>query len=380
MRIFKDPFTLDRLVRGALVVGIAVAIVLLFRYLSPVLVPFLLAWALAWVLAPMVDFIDDRLHFPGRMVSILATLVVVVVCVSAVLAVTIPIFVEGFVQLKEGILDFISGRNHVELPIWAQRFIDDYVGSLQLAKLLKQENLVGAMKTAVPRAWDMVLSTANIVAGIGSALFAVLYFIFILKDYSQFSKGWLSFLPASKRPFFSRLTNDIGRGMRGYFRGQALVALSNCVMFTFGFWLMGLKMWLGMGIFVGCISFIPYIQVVGFIPAAILALLEMAEGGRPFWMVMLLVLLVYGVVQVIQDAIVTPRVMGKIMGLSPAIILLSLTVWGYIGGIVGLIVALPLTNVLIAYYKEYVIGDETREPPTDDSERLQNDMQCAENQ
>lgn len=369
MRILRDPFTLDRLVRGALVVGVAVAVVLLFRCLSPVLVPFLLAWALAWVLAPMVDFIDNRCHFPGRMISILTTLAIVVLGVTAVLAVTIPIFVEGFVQLKEGILDFISGRNHVELPQWAQRYIEDYVGSLQLAKLLKQENLVGAMKTAVPHAWDMVLSTANIVAGIGSALFAVLYFIFILKDYDQFSKGWLSFLPASKRPFFSRLTHDIGRGMRGYFQGQALIALSNCVMFSFGFWLMGLKMWLGMGIFVGCISFIPYVQVVGFIPAAILALLEMAEGGRPFWMVMLLVLLVYGVVQVIQDAIVTPRVMGKIMGLSPAIILLSLTVWGYIGGIVGLIVALPLTNVIIAYYKEYVIGEGPEKMREDDSER-----------
>ena len=357
MKIFKDPFTLDRLVRTGIFVAVIVLAVMAFRYLSPVLVPFLLAWALAWLLAPMVDFIDDKLHFPGRMVSIIATLVVVVVVVSGVVAVTIPIFVEGFVQLKEGILDFISGKNHVELPVWLQRYIDDYVGSLHLDKLLKQENMVGALKTAVPSAWHMVLSTYNVLAGLASSLFAVLYFIFILKDYDQFSNGWVQFVPVRRRPFLVRLMNDVARGMRGYFRGQALVALSNCVMFSLGFWLIGLKMWLGMGIFVGCISFVPYIQVVGFIPAAILALLEMAEGGRPFWLVMLLVLLVYGVVQVIQDAIVTPRIMGKIMGLSPAIILLSLTVWGYVGGIVGLVVALPLTTILIAYYKEYIIGD-----------------------
>ena len=360
MKILKDPFTLDRVVRGFIFVALVTVLVLAFRYLSPVLVPFLLAWALAWLLVPMVNFIDHRLHFPGRMVSIIATLVIVTLGVTAVMAVTIPIFVEGFVQLKEGILDFISGKNNVDLPKWLQRYIDDYVGSQHLDRLLKQENLVGALKTAVPSAWHMVLSTANVLMGIASSLFAVLYFIFILKDYEKFSTGWVDFIPKSKRAFFVRLTNDVARGMRGYFRGQALVALSNCVMFTLGFWLMGLKMWLGMGIFVGCISFVPYIQVVGFIPAAILALLEMAEGGRPFWLVMLLVLVVYGVVQVIQDAVVTPRIMGKIMGLSPAIILLSLTVWGYMGGIVGLIVALPLTTILIAYYKEYVIGDEKK--------------------
>jgi Predicted permease len=63
-------------------------------------------------------------------------------------------------------------------------------------------------------------------------------------------------------------------------------------------------------------------------------------------------------VQVLQDTIVTPHVMGKIMGLSPAVILLSLSVWGYILGIVGLIIALPVTTLMISYYRRYVIGNE----------------------
>lgn len=359
MKIFKDPFTLDHVVRGLLFLTVIAVLVMAFRYLSPMLVPFLLAWALAWLLAPMVDFIDHKLHFPGRMISIITTLVVVTVCVVGIFSVTAPIFIEGFTQLKQGILDFITGKTTVDLPYWLQRYLDDYIGSLELDKLLKQENVVGALKNTLPQVWKMVLSTYNVFVGLFSLFFAVLYFIFILKDYDKFSTGWISFVPRTKRAFFQRLTHDVAVGMRGYFRGQGLVALSNCVMFTLGFWLIGLKMWLGMGLFVGCISFIPYVQVAGFIPAAVLALLEMAEGGRPFWLVMLLVLIVYGVVQVIQDAIITPRVMGKIMGLSPAIILLALSVWGYMGGLVGLIVGLPLTTILVAYYKEFVIG----EPP-----------------
>ena len=75
-----------------------------------------------------------------------------------------------------------------------------------------------------------------------------------------------------------------------------------------------------MGLCVGLISFIPYVQVLGFLPAAVLALIEMSETGRSFWALMALVLLVYIVVQVLQDTIFTPRIMGKIMGLSPAMV------------------------------------------------------------
>ena len=145
--------------------------------------------------------------------------------------------------------------------------------------------------------------------------------------------------------------------MRGYFRGQALVALSNCVMFTLGFWIIGLPMPLGMGLFVGLISFIPYVQVVGFAPAAVLALMEMSDTGRSFWGLMALVLLVYIVVQVLQDTVFTPRIMGKIMGLSSAMVLLSLSIWSYMAGIIGLIIALPLTTIILAYYKRYILKE-----------------------
>ena len=109
--------------------------------------------------------------------------------------------------------------------------------------------------------------------------------------------------------------------------------------------------------FIGIISFIPYVQLLGFIPATILAVLCAVDTGRNFWMLMLGVVAVYGVVQILQDSIITPHIMGKILGLRPAVVLLSLTVWGYLLGIIGLIVALPLTQILISYYRYYVVED-----------------------
>ena len=80
-----------------------------------------------------------------------------------------------------------------------------------------------------------------------------------------------------------------------------------------------------------------------------------SHGGGDFWSIFWQAIAVYCVVQAIQDLILTPRIMGKSMGLNPAIILLSLSVWGTLLGFIGLIIALPLTTLLLSYYDHYVI-------------------------
>ena len=90
------------------------------------------------------------------------------------------------------------------------------------------------------------------------------------------------------------------------------------------------------------------------IPTVLLALLKSADTGQNFWIILIMALAVFLVVQLICDMIVTPKVMGKAMGLNPAILLLSLSVWGALLGFIGLIIALPLTTLLIAYYQRYV--------------------------
>jgi predicted PurR-regulated permease PerM len=91
--------------------------------------------------------------------------------------------------------------------------------------------------------------------------------------------------------------------------------------------------------------------------AVLLALLKAAETGENFWGILLMVGLVYIIVQLIQDLIIVPKIMGRIMGMSPALILLSLSVWGYVFGFIGLIIALPLTTLALSYYKRYIIRE-----------------------
>lgn len=359
MDFLKPVIDFDRFIRGLLFLAVITVLVLGLRWLSPVLIPFFAAWAIAWILAPVVNFFQNTCRLRSRVLSVLITLALLIGLASAVAWLIIPPLIDGVTQIKEALLSYLASGHirNIHLPEWLDHLMQQWLDQEKIQSMLRSDNLMKTIRETLPHVWNMLVSTANLVMSLVGAAFGALYLFFLLLDYDYYTTAWINWLPRAQRNFFRRLSEDLGRNMRGYFRGQALVALSNCVMFTLGFWVIGLPMPLGMGLFVGLISFIPYVQVVGFAPAAVLALMEMSDTGRSFWGLMALVLLVYIVVQVLQDTVFTPRIMGKIMGLSSAMVLLSLSIWSYMAGIIGLIIALPLTTIIFAYYKRYILKE-----------------------
>lgn len=359
MDFLKPVIDFDRFVRGLLFLAVITILVLGLRWLSPVLIPFFAAWAIAWILAPVVNFFQNTCRLRSRVLSVLITLALLIGLACAVAWLIIPPLIDGVTQIKEALLSYLASGHirNVHLPEWLDHLMQQWLDQEKIQSMLRSDNLMKTIRETLPHVWNMLVSTANLVMSLVGAAFGALYLFFLLLDYDYYTTAWINWLPRTQRIFFRRLSEDLGHNMRGYFRGQALVALSNCIMFTLGFWVIGLPMPLGMGLFVGLISFIPYVQVVGFAPAAVLALMEMSDTGRSFWGLMALVLLVYIVVQVLQDTVFTPRIMGKIMGLSSAMVLLSLSIWSYMAGIIGLIIALPLTTIILAYYKRYILKE-----------------------
>ena len=359
MDFLKPVIDFDRFIRGLLFLAVITVLVLGLRWLSPVLIPFFAAWAIAWILAPVVNFFQNTCRLRSRVLSVLITLALLIGLGCAVAWLIIPPLIDGVTQIKDALLSYLASGHirNVHLPEWLDHLMQQWLDQEKIQSMLRSDNLMKTIRETLPHVWNMLVSTANLVMSLVGAAFGALYLFFLLLDYDYYTTAWINWLPRTQRNFFRRLSEDLGNNMRGYFRGQALVALSNCVMFTLGFWIIGLPMPLGMGLFVGLISFIPYVQVVGFAPAAVLALMEMSDTGRSFWGLMALVLLVYIVVQVLQDTVFTPRIMGKIMGLSSAMVLLSLSIWSYMAGIIGLIIALPLTTIIFAYYKRYILKE-----------------------
>ncbi len=374
MQFFRQEITFDRFIRGTLFVALLALFVAGINWLSAVLLPFFAAWAIAWILAPVVNFLYVRCYIRPRFLAVILTLIGATAIAVGALWLIVPPFLDGILHIKDALLRYLQNDSgHVVLPNWMQNLLQEWLDSLQLENKLKQGNMLQMLRTSLPHVWNVVQSTANVVISLASSAFALLYLVLLLADYDHYATVWLKYVPRSQRAFLEKLSNDVAHNMRGYFRGQVLVAISNGVMFSIGFWLIGLPMPVGMGIFVGVLSFIPYIQVLGILPAALLSLLQMADTGSSFWGMMALVFLVYVVVQVLQDTIFTPRIMGQIMGLSPAVVLLSLSVWGYIAGIIGLMVALPLTTLMLAYYQRYIL-EESVQDESDTDETLKSEQ------
>ena len=214
-----------------------------------------------------------------------------------------------------------------------------------------------ALRDALPKVWALLSESVNLLFSVFTLFIMLLYVVFILMDYESISQGWVGLLPPKYRPFTVRLLTDIKEGMNRYFRGQTLVAFCVGVLFSIGFLIIDFPLAIGLGMLIGLLNLVPYLQIIGFIPTVLLAILKTADTGGNFWFILGSALLVFVVVQVIQDGFLVPRIMGHITGLNPAIILLSLSVWGYALGIIGLILALPVTTLAISYYKRYVVGD-----------------------
>ncbi len=127
------------------------------------------------------------------------------------------------------------------------------------------------------------------------------------------------------------------------------------VLFAIGFKIVGIRLAVFVGLFVGLLNMVPYLQTVGFGPAILLALLKAFESEMsPLWPI-LGVVIVFAVVQLIQDAVLTPQIMGQATGLKPWVILLSIFIWGKLLGFLGLVLAIPLSCLGLAYYRRRIL-------------------------
>ena len=182
----------------------------------------------------------------------------------------------------------------------------------------------------------------------------MVYVLFILKDYELLARGWISLIPEKYRSRVVHLAEDVEDSMSDYFRGQALVALCVGILFSIGFVIIDFPLAIGFGLFVGLLNIVPYLQTVALVPTVFFALVKAANTGENFWWILVAAGIVFLVVQAIQETILIPRIMNKVTGLNPAVILLSLSIWGSLLGLVGMIIALPATSLLLSYYRRFL--------------------------
>jgi len=358
--MLEEKITLDKLVRWILCGLIILAVFYITNSMSEVLLPFFIACLLAYLLYPLVRFTEKYLHIRIRALSILFVLILLIGIITGIGLLIVPSMIEQFEKLSDVTMHYLSQTAQTNsLTNYIRQWIQEHQRDID--HFLKSQDFSDTIKTAMPQVFSFVGQTASVVISIIASFITLLYMFFILLDYEFLTDNWIKIFPKKNRPFWTELSQDVARELNNYIRGQSLVSLIMGILFCIGFTIIDFPMAIGLGIMIGIMNLVPYLHTFALIPTAILALLKAADTGQNFWIIFGSAFLVFAVVQVISDMVVTPKVMGKAMGLNPAILLLSLSVWGSLFGFIGLIIALPLTTLIMAYWQRYVTKEHEKD-------------------
>lgn len=355
----RKKITFDSFIRAVILGAIIIGVLMLLKRLSGVLLPFFLAWLIAYLIYPLVSFFQHKLRLKNRIISIFCALFTLSIIGSVAFYLLVPPMIQEFLRVKDLLIEYFSTTHTASnVPTTLSEFIRQNIDLHILEQMFSQENILDALKVTVPKLWALISESINLLFGFFTVFLILLYIVFILLDYESISEGWAHLMPKKYRKTVTGILNDVKDGMNRYFRGQALVALCVGILFSIGFLIIDFPLAIGLGLFIGALNMVPYLQIIGFVPTIMLAILKAADTGDNFWIIIASAAAVFIVVQIIQDGYLVPRIMGKITGLNPAIILLSLSIWGSLMGMLGMIIALPLTTLMLSYYQRYIINQE----------------------
>ena len=361
------PYDLDRVFRLVITAATLVGLFLLVRYLAEVLIPFAVALLIAYLLNPVVAVVQRRIK--NRTAAVLITVFGSSLLAVGLLVLLVPIVMDELRGLRsladqlreQGSLlqQRIQAIAEGDAPVWLQLAIEksrEFVTSEHFLALAAD-----AAKKLAPGIQGLLTGVYGFFAGLVGLVIVLLYLVFLLNDFGDVEGKWQNLLPPRFRGSIVGFVHDFSAVMGRYFRGQFIIAVTTGVLFAAGFWILGLRLAVVLGLGVGLLNMVPYLQLVGVIPAVLLSILHALETPDvSIWMGLLGLVIVFAAIQLIQDAILVPRIMGEVTGLRPAVMLLGVFVWGKLLGFLGLVLAIPLTGLLITYYQRHILAPSVR--------------------
>lgn len=347
----RRPYTLDRVVRLLISVAFVVGAIWLIDKLHGVLLPFLVAWVIAYILEPVVQFNKRIFKLKKRFGAVLLALLEATIVLTALFIIFVPPIITEIHDMSEIIRHYLDSSTGIPLlSAGVNEFLRQHIDFKEISEMLSSqdmESLLGSVGTLLSDGIDIIM-------GIFNWFVVLLYVIFIMIDYDRLISGFRRLVPPKYRRIVFKVFGDVQNSMDHYFRGQGLVSMCVGIIFAIGFAIIGLPLGVILGLTIGVLNMVPYLQLISIVPCTLLCMVSAVDGDAGFWILWWECMGLYIVCQAIQDLFLTPKIMGKYMGLNPAVILLSLSVWGCLLGFIGLIIALPLTTLMLAYYDNYI--------------------------
>ena len=323
-----------------------------------VLLPFFISLVLAFILDPIVGFIQVKCKVKNRVLSVLLTLLLLTGVVFGTISLLTPVVNRQVQTAGHAITEYVKNYDADKyFSKETQEYFRHWMENMNIEEAMSYPEVRAAVDKFLPKVVDWITGGLNWIGNLMVVFMCLLYLVFLMIEFPKIRANWSNYVPKKIRPYAITIMKDIHQNMKAYFRGQSLVALIICVLLCIGFTLIDMPMGVAMGLIIGFLCMIPYMKWLGLPACILLCVVHCAQTGRSIWTMLLLLALVFAVVQLIEDFILTPKIMGKVMGMGPAAILLALSLWGAFFGVIGMIVALPLTTLAISYYKHYVLKE-----------------------
>lgn len=371
MSVFDgQPTSTQRRVWYSALTGISIAVLALFSYglgylfvqfvlfFKSLLLPLALAAVLAYLLEPLVCILEKRKV--RRTFGILILFGIGVLILIGLGLWVVPLIINEVNKLIQN-FDFYLAKLIEMATEWSRRIGAQFQLHPEWGAHLKQwSSTQGIAWVSSAGKWMLrgVQQISTLFAlGLGFAM-VPLYIFYFLKERPRIEVNWKKYVPL-RRTWFKEEITDLLESVNEYlivfFRGQVVVAACIGVLTSIGLTLIGLDFGLLIGIVTGVLSIIPYLGIIlSILPALIIAYLQSQGFVLPG-----LVVGVFVIVQMTEGFFITPKIMGDRVGLHPLTIIIAILFWGQIlGGILGALLAIPLTATLKVLFFRYILNPE----------------------
>ncbi len=382
-------------VRAGALGGALLLVALITYLLSAVLVPLFFAFIVAYIFDPVIDALERR-RVP-RMLAVSVLIVVLIVGFLSLPLILIPGLVSEAQDLIQStahdlgnqrfdrLLNRMPLKTVVEQLGWAPPGNEDFnprkVFAQHIGELIQQnagkfirahvQDIAGAGKKAGESALAIFSSLGNsimaVILFVGNFVVFAFVAVYLLKDYDRIIEAIHDLLPHKYQGRVSDIMNQIDIQLRAYLRGQISVCACLGIMYMTGFALSGVPFAIPLGLLGGFASFIPYMGLaLTAIPAALLVLLQHGFDGHIIGLVM-----TFLIAQAMEGYVITPKLVGSQVGLSPVWVVLAIMVFSTTLGFAGLLLAVPIAAIvkvllgeaLLLYRKSHFFQDTVSEGP-----------------
>lgn len=336
---------MNQTLRNRITVTAGILLTLITGYLlRDVLTPFLFAFILAYILNPLVELLEKWKISRGLSISIIllflsGIFISGIVFIVPIIQYEISLLIKkmpGYLELiKANVIPYIEERLNIKIPATADEIFNE---AILRVKGLSPET-ISPIVSFIGRAFS---SLWGIFGALLSIVIIPVVTIYLLKDFKVIKERVKEYIPRGKKKLWIEKIDEVNTILGKFLRGQLLIAFIEGVIFSIGLSLIGIDMAILVGIMAGLGSIVPYLGFFfGLSVSIILSLLEFHDFAHILW-----VLALFGGVQALETVVLSPKIMGKKVGLHPVIIILSIMTGGYIFGFFGILLAVPFTAVM----------------------------------